>query len=690
MPGETKEYDYSFDIPAELTNGGDFVFEISSEGDRVSGNNTQTLSLLKADLDVSASYDTSGETSYLNFAIENRGLVASTMVMTVKDENETVLFEETGTIAAGDYLTIRKEYSVEGSKTLTITVKGDAEEFYEMNNTTWLEVSENYMSEDAFSVGFANTVLDPYEGLVYNLDKNRYEVVFRGEAIKPDIQVRGLKGKLKEGIDYTVRYSNNINVDKKGNAATVTVTGKGNYAGKKVLKYYIVPADLYTANEKGLLTLPTSIKIKSGTKVSPVIMYRDYKLKATDMTLSNKNAIKSNTTIYVSGKGNNFTTSSLGKGISVSVLSATTYKNRTIKVTLKAANHVYNGSAQELTHSNSVTNGELTVTAGNSKTRLRNGTDYSVKYINNINAGRAKVIVTGIGSYVGTVTKTFTIRADRTNEVRVGLANPGATISYDPLGAKPEITVEIIRNNIPVILKQGKDYIVSYSANKAVGTGKYTVSFIGNYKGHAAVKNQTFTIDKASFDKAVVVAADKIYSKPGKYFAVPYVTINNVTVSKKDYSVEYLDENGQAITGKISLENYEDSKTITVRVTGKRYYQDTVKETTYKVARVTGDVVNISSARIVAAEKNSKGKDVAVAKQEYTGGTVRPDIRVLVKEGKKWVELDKKNYQVIYINNVNKGKATILVQGKGSSVVGSKTATFTIGTKSFSFFSFLF
>lgn len=690
LPGETQEYEYSFDVPADLTNGGDFVFEVSSEGDRVSGNNTQTLSLLKADLDVSASYDTSGETSYLNIAIENRGLVASTMVMTVKDENETVLFEETGTIAAGDYLTIRKEYSVDDSKTLTITVKGDAEEFYEMNNTTWLEVSENSMSEDAFKVGFANTVSDPYEGLTYNFDKNRYEVVFRGEAIKPDIQVRGLKGKLREGVDYTVKYSNNINVDKKGNAATVTVTGKGNYAGKKVLKYYIVPADLYTANEKGLLTLPTSIKIKSGTKVSPVIMYRDYTLKASDMTLSNKNAIKSNTTIYVSGKGNNFTSSSLGKGISVSVLSSTAYKNRTIKVSLKAANHVYNGSAQELTYSNSVTNGELTVTAGNSKTRLKNGTDYSVKYINNINAGRAKIIVTGIGSYVGTVTKTFTIKADKANEVRVGLANPGATISYDPLGAKPEITVEVIRNDVPVILKQGKDYMVSYSANKAVGTGKYTVSFIGNYKGHAAVKNQPFNIVKSSFEKAVIVAPDKIYSKPGKYFAIPYVTINNATISKKDYSVEYLDENGQAITGKISLENNEDSKTITVRVTGKRYYQNTVKETTYKVTRVKQDVVNISNAKIVAAEKNSKGKDVAVAKQEYTGGTVRPDIRVLVKEGKNWVELDKKNYQVIYINNVNKGKATILVQSKGSSVVGSKATTFSIGTKNFGFFSFLF
>ena len=44
----------------------------------------------------------------------------------------------------------------------------------------------------------------------------------------------------------------------------------------------------------------------------------------------------------------------------------------------------------------------------NEKT-LINGTDYSLSYKNNKNAGKATVIITGIGSYTGTVSKTFTI-----------------------------------------------------------------------------------------------------------------------------------------------------------------------------------------------------------------------------------------------------------------------------------------
>ncbi len=40
---------------------------------------------------------------------------------------------------------------------------------------------------------------------------------------------------------------------------------------------------------------------------------------------------------------------------------------------------------------------------------LSAGTDYTVEYLNNINAGTANITVTGTGDYVGTVTETFII-----------------------------------------------------------------------------------------------------------------------------------------------------------------------------------------------------------------------------------------------------------------------------------------
>ena len=68
-----------------------------------------------------------------------------------------------------------------------------------------------------------------------------------------------------------------------------------------------------------------------------------------------------------------------------------------------------------------------------------------------------------------------------------------------------------------------------------------------------------------------------------------------------------------------------------------------------------------------------------VGKQEYTGEAIEPKIRVLVKQGKTWIEVDPdKCEEPIYINNVLKGKATILITGNGEDTIGSRTASFTI------------
>lgn len=51
---------------------------------------------------------------------------------------------------------------------------------------------------------------------------------------------------------------------------------------------------------------------------------------------------------------------------------------------------------------------------------LKEGTDYTVSYEDNVNAGTAKVVVAGKGNYKGTVTKTFTIVVQKGTSHRVG------------------------------------------------------------------------------------------------------------------------------------------------------------------------------------------------------------------------------------------------------------------------------
>lgn len=541
---------------------------------------------------------------------------------------------------------------------------------------------------EPFSVKFGDASDDSYDGLCYNSQNDHFEINYTGYAIRPAVVVTGANGVLTEGVDYTVSYSNNTNYNAKEKPAKVTVTGKGNYSGKYTLNFYVLQADLAVAKEKGLLEVPDEITLQSGKKVSPIIRYGSYTLKSSDMIISDKNAIKTDTTIDITGKGN--FTGTL-ENIYVKVIPAADVKSRTIKVTLKQGIHTYNGFEHELTYSTSDEAGELTVTAGSSKIPLVKDQDYLVTYKSNISAGTATVMIKGTGDYLGEVTKTFKIQPDKASDITADLDDPEAEIPYSANGSKPTVKVTVNRaDSEPEELKAGKDYTVSYSNNKKVGTGKYTVSFIGNYKGHAAIKNKAFTITAASFKNAKAESADMIYYKPGKYLSVPYVSLNGVQLTSKDYSVRYFDGDKELTNNiKLSLDSDTGSKLITVKVVGKGNYKAEEITTVYEVKKMSESTVDLSKTRIVAREKNSKGKDVNVGKQEYTGSEIKPEIRVLRKVNKVWEEVPSSSYRVRYINNVNRGNATILVTGDGLNSVGSISAKFSIGTKNIGFLKWL-
>lgn len=61
---------------------------------------------------------------------------------------------------------------------------------------------------------------------------------YTGKAITPEVIVKDGTKTLKKGTDYTVKYTNNINVGK----ASVTITGIGNYTGN-VTKYFNIVKD---------------------------------------------------------------------------------------------------------------------------------------------------------------------------------------------------------------------------------------------------------------------------------------------------------------------------------------------------------------------------------------------------------------------------------------------------------------
>ena len=134
------------------------------------------------------------------------------------------------------------------------------------------------------------------------------------------------------------------------------------------------------------------------------------------------------------------------------------------------------------------------VTVSFNSATLTAGNDYTVSYENNINAGTAKIIITGIGDhFTGLTEKTFTINSA---EISGCTFAPIADVTYNTKAHTPEVTVAISGRT----LEADKDYTVSCASNVSAGTATVTVTGKGNFTGSA---NTTFTIAKADLNLSV-------------------------------------------------------------------------------------------------------------------------------------------------------------------------------------------
>ena len=190
---------------------------------------------------------------------------------------------------------------------------------------------------------------------------------------------------LTKGTDYTLTYSNNVNVG----TGTVTITGKGNFKGTTSKTFSIsarAMSDTSVAN--------ISSQTYTGNVISPLptITYNNKTLKKdTDYTLSYSDNINVGTaTITITGKGN---------------FAGTTSKTFSISARAMSDTSVANISSQ--TYTGNVISPLPTITYNN-KT-LKKDTDYTLSYSDNINAGTATITITGKGNFTGMTSMTFII-----------------------------------------------------------------------------------------------------------------------------------------------------------------------------------------------------------------------------------------------------------------------------------------
>ena len=418
-------------------------------------------------------------------------------------------------------------------------------------------------------------------------------------------------GVLVEGRDYTLSYSNNINVG----TADVTITGMGNYAAsptnsttfkidpKPIMKDWAapIPDQIYTGHE--LMPEP---EITDPDRNEVLRKGIDYTVTWTDNV-----EVSDSPRVIVTGIGN--------------------YK-RDFELTFKIDKKDIGGATvtidpiSDQTYTGDLITPKPVVKDSESGKTLTEGTDYTLSYSDNQNVGKAKVTVTGINNYINTKSAEFMIVPKTINAEDVVIdAIPDQ--EYTGSGITPVITVKDSTGT----LKLGTDYEVTYSANINVADQPIvTVKGIGNYNES---RTTTFKIVQKPIKAAwALPITNQTYTG---YAINPTLTITDadraaVLVLDTDYTVTYA-----------SNINVADKPVVTV--TGIGNYKDQF-ELTFVI-----DPKDIGDSSIVIAP---------IPDQVYTTAAITPSLTVTDSDRADQTLTPGTDYTTSYSNNVNVSSTT--------------------------------
>lgn len=416
--------------------------------------------------------------------------------------------------------------------------------------------------------------------------------------------------------------------------ASFTVKTIGNGVASINIYALAVKNDISTAVKTKTINLTVTNNIENATvNVNDVVyngkaqaqkltvMYGDIELREnSDYTLKYANNTNvGRATVTITGKNNYYQGT---KTVYFNILPKN-IENAGITV----ANVTYNANEQKP---------NVTVKDKDRNVNLAKNKDYTVTYQNNVNAGTASVIITGINNYTGTAMQSFTIS---TLDITKAKINAIPNQSYVGASVTPVPTITYANRQ----LTNGVDFTVTYSNNNFPGTGKATITGIGNFKGS---KELTFKI-VGDISKATVTGLSPI-TQTGKAITVANfpafrVSLGKDLVANSDYTLAYANNTLPGIA--------------TITITGKGNYTGklTVNFTINKkssapsgATKVSGDYVNkkYKKANISSLKKGKKSitvkwkkvKSIKGYQIEYSTSkkfTKKTSKKVLVSKQKK-------------------------------------------------------
>ncbi|MBQ3635274.1 MAG: hypothetical protein II951_06615, partial [Bacteroidales bacterium] len=578
----------------------------------------------------SSSNFTSISPKTLYFNIVGRSITGGTV--TLNDAGAGSTYTYTGAeiepnitvVAPGDVTLTAADYTVSytgsqinvGDVHMTITGRG--------NYTGTIETDFHIVAAALSSCTF-----DPLGSVTYN-------GLAQNPSTPPSITLGAYT--LREDVDYTVEYSNNINA---GSAlATYTAVAGGNFSGTATQNYTINKVSLTETSVSVQGLNPEYSYTGQDITPEPTIKYRTLTLTKDDgqftFSYANNKEIGTNTaTITITATaGGNFA-DAITRTFSI--------------VPVNIANATFSPStiaAQEYTSLEIKPAVTLTYNFTSGVRTLVEGTDYDITYTNNVNAGRATMTFVGKGAFAGSsVDKEFTINAvDLSSSPNVTATL--AETEYDYTGAEiqPVPTVKLGG----VTLTEGTDYTLEYEHNVNYGTATVTVR--AKSANFANSKDLYFTINKINLSSCDVAFAGGTFVYNGTDFEPAVsVTIGGEAISTDQYHVTYSD-NRDAGEATVSI-----LPTANSNFTGSKVVHFTIDRCP----------LNTLTARNIAS-------------QEYTGSAIEPAIEIEATVNGSTVVLNADCFDASYEDNVDAGTAAkAIATGKGN-YTGTLTKTFTI------------
>lgn len=506
-------------------------------------------------------------------------------------------------------------------------------------------------------------------------------LIYNGKEQNISVTVKDGKKKLSAKNDYTLTITyvpdtaaegTQVQKAKEAGLYNMKIVMKGNYSGEVTIPCKVVadkelltkakimlPSSALDYKDGEAVTFdPSQITVKLGSKV--------VSQKAEDGTTDNyiisyeNNTEVGTASVVITGIE---TGKYVGSCTKTFAIKGTPFSKKTIEISGLQTKLPYTGKTL---YQNPVLKDK---TSGNT---LEKNVDYTVTYTNNRNAGKATMMLTGINKYSGAIKQTFTIdKAELTLEM---LQKDKMTVKQNRAGVTPDAELAYEGRT----LVKNVDYKLSYTNNKNTTTdvkkAYISITGLGNFKG--SLKNAvTLTIEPKSWDSnelTVEVPDMKYKANTREYKSNPVVYDNGTKLVKnKDYTIEYSLNKKEDIqlteTGALPADGHVAKAVITL--IGADY---TVKTEDPQSSKKTVEF-RITEKLISEAKVAVKPDKI----QYFSQNGTRPGKEDLTVTYKGAPVADEDYTIISYEKNNQKGKATLVIEGRGS-YGGTKKVTFTI------------